>query len=107
MEYLKPTFPKSIASKYEIKFENGIATIYNLEKEEAKEKETKNEKEEVFRIHSFEEYMKDLKKVLDLAAFGPAKTMCYRRLKILESRYELHLRLNDWIEETELKAAKV
>ena len=47
---------------------------------------------------------KKLKKMLRLIAYGPAKTLCYRRLQILTNRYQLHLWLNDSVEAAEVKS---
>ena len=86
-------FPESWEDKYELKFGKGIMHIYS-----------KQAQHEVFEAMSFDEYMHDLQQVMDLTAFGPAKTMCYRRLKILHSRFTLHQWLNDKVEVLEVKS---
>eukprot|EP01084_Bolivina_argentea_P036376 67311_1 len=86
-------FPKSIADQFECKFEKGIMRITS-----------KKSKREIFEFPSFAEYQLDLQSVMDLVSFGPAKTMCYRRLKILHSRFILHQWLNDHVEVLEVKS---
>ena len=87
------TFPESWENKYELKFRKGVMHIHS-----------RKSQREIFQERSFHEYQHDLKEVMDLTAFGPAKTMCYRRLKILQSRFTLHQWLNDKVEVLELKS---
>jgi len=93
VEAMKDKLPASIADKYTCKFEEGIMKLVS-----------NNSSMEVYEEMSFDEYMSDLQKVMDLMAFGPAKTMCYRRLKILQSRFVLHNWLNDHVEVLEVKS---
>ena len=86
-------FPKSIEDEYECKFIRGIMKITN-----------RKTQQELFEERTFDEYQNDLAEIMNLVSFGPAKTMCYRRLKILESRFTLHLWLNDYIEVAEVKS---
>jgi len=44
---------------------------------------------------SMTDYYKDLAWLMKLTTSGPAKTFCYNRLKILESRFQLHIFLNE------------
>eukprot|EP01084_Bolivina_argentea_P220159 373169_1 len=90
---MKSKFPKSITDQYECKFEKGIMRIISV-----------NANRDVFEMPSFAEYQEDLQTVMNLVAFGPAKTMCYRRLKILHSRFILHQWLNDHVEVLEVKS---
>lgn len=89
----KYKFPKSILNDYKLDFKNGVMQIYNKKKQ-------KNE----YEVNEFEEYLDDLNKVLDLRAFGPCKSFCYKRLQILLSRFTLHYWLNSDVEKMESKA---
>eukprot|EP00484_Ammonia_sp_Unknown_P004505 CAMPEP_0197054918 /NCGR_PEP_ID=MMETSP1384-20130603/53193_1 /TAXON_ID=29189 /ORGANISM="Ammonia sp." /LENGTH=305 /DNA_ID=CAMNT_0042488283 /DNA_START=41 /DNA_END=954 /DNA_ORIENTATION=- len=90
---MQDKLPPSIADKYTYHFEKGIMRITS-----------ENSGLEVFEEKAFDEYMADLQKVMDLVSDGPAKTMCYRRLKILQSRYTIHNWLNDNVEVLEVKS---
>ncbi|MES1908398.1 MAG: hypothetical protein MHM6MM_001345 [Cercozoa sp. M6MM] len=50
---------------------------------------------------SAEEFFRDLHRVMRLVGNGPAKTFCYQRLQILESRFRLHRVLNEDVENAE------
>ena len=93
VEKMKDKLPPSIEDRYSLKFEKGVMKIIS-----------KNSNMELFEEKSFDEYQADLKTVMDLVSFGPAKTMCYRRLKILQSRFILHQWLNDSVEVLEVKS---
>ena len=90
---MKNKLPKSAESMYSISFNKGVMNIIN-----------KNTKQNMFEEKTFDEYLSDLSTVMDLVSFGPAKTMTYRRLQILQSRFTLHLWLNDHIEVAEVKS---
>lgn len=92
-EEMKDKLPPSIEDRYECKFEKGIMRVIS-----------KRSNLEVFEEKTFDEYQQDLQTVMDLVSFGPAKTMCYRRLKILHSRFILHQWLNDNVEVLEVKS---
>ncbi|XP_078392740.1 AMP deaminase 1-like [Cetorhinus maximus] len=51
------------------------------------------------------EYTKDLKSVLELISNGPLKTYCNQRLKILSSKFQLHLLVNEKKEFVDLQVA--
>jgi len=81
-------------SVYDFKFLNGIAQVQEFifhNKEVKKYKLNRN----------INEYYKDLGWIMNLITFGPAKTFSYMRLKILESRFQLHILLNDKKEKNE------
>jgi len=42
-----------------------------------------------------DEFYQDLHWLMNLATSGPAKTFCFNRMKILESRFKLHIFLNE------------
>ena len=85
---MKPILPKSVSHKYSFKFIDGVTHIFD-------------EKDPIFETHSFDEYFDDLQFIFRLMAYGPAKSLCYKRLKILQCRFRLHLLLNDEVEATE------
>lgn len=58
----------------------------------------------ISKIISFGEYAKDLYQLMRVVSHGPCKTLCYRRLHLLDSKFELHRALN---EEREANAQKV
>ena len=89
----KARFDKDESKKWSFSFSRGVAHVFN--------KQTKKEEFDVF---SFEEYMADLGEVLRLMSNGPTKTHCYRRLQILQSRFQLHLWLNSHVETAEVKS---
>eukprot|EP01084_Bolivina_argentea_P254680 428208_1 len=85
---------------YTFKIIDGIIEIYET-------KEINSEiliENEYFSAHSFEEYLIDLEELHKLMSFGPAKTLSYNRLKILQRRFQLHLLLNHEVELTEISS---
>lgn len=52
---------------------------------------------------SLQEFFADYNIVLALSTHGPIKSFCYRRLKFLEARYNLHILLNELKELAEMK----
>ena len=98
--------PNSVQTQYSFTFVDGVAKVFKHENEnmDSKEREQNDEfenKNELFEMHSFEEYIQDLQFIYKLMAFGPANTLCYKRLKILQCRFKLHLFLNNEVEATE------
>ncbi|ETO22913.1 AMP deaminase Amd1, partial [Reticulomyxa filosa] len=87
--------PKSLSNKWTVMFEHGTAHLVDVE--------TKQVNALLEDIPSCADFLSDLDQVMELTTFGPAKTLCYRRLQMLEARFELHLQLND---ETELKESR-
>lgn len=56
-----------------------------------------------FQPPSFEEFQADYFRVVRLIHWAPAKTFCYRRLQLLQSRFQLHKILNSPLEVEESK----
>ena len=100
---MKHILPKSMENKYSFKFVDGVAKIYDIEdiKEDEEQDNDNDDANELFETYSFDEYISDLQFIYKLMAFGPAKTLCYNRLKILQCRFKLHLLLNNEAESTE------
>ncbi|KAJ1905954.1 AMP deaminase [Tieghemiomyces parasiticus] len=57
-----------------------------------------------YRVPALNEYFRDLDYVLGVISAGPAKSLAFRRLKYLESRWELYHLLNEHVETAEAKA---
>ena len=72
----RSSLPQSAARRFRFHFEDGMASLFDAEKGELLE------------VPSFAEYLEDLQSVLDPMAYGPAKTLCYERLKILQCRFQ-------------------
>lgn len=58
----------------------------------------------LIRYASRENFYRKFKRIMKTMAYGPAKTFCYRRLKLLESKFDLHVLLNEADELAEQKA---
>ena len=57
-----------------------------------------------FPVIAFSNYAKDLYQLTRIISYGPCKTTCFGRLKLLESKFEVHKSLN---EQREASAQKV
>ncbi|RKP38354.1 hypothetical protein BJ085DRAFT_18606, partial [Dimargaris cristalligena] len=57
-----------------------------------------------FRVPSLREYFQDLDYLLGIVSDGPTKSLAFRRLKYLESKWQLYHLLNDYHEIAEAKA---
>eukprot|EP01104_Vermistella_antarctica_P008694 TRINITY_DN2197_c0_g1_i2.p1 TRINITY_DN2197_c0_g1~~TRINITY_DN2197_c0_g1_i2.p1 ORF type:complete len:956 (+),score=186.56 TRINITY_DN2197_c0_g1_i2:237-3104(+) len=49
----------------------------------------------MFDVFEVKDYYGALNKLYEIASYGPAKTYCYRQLRVLESRFNLHVILNE------------
>ena len=58
----------------------------------------------IAKVHEFATYAKDLYQLNRITSYGPCKTFAYRRLSLLESKFEVHRSLN---EQREANAQKV
>lgn len=54
-----------------------------------------NEEKPAFPVKSFSSYAKDLYQLTRIISYGPCKTVCFGRLKLLESKFEVHKSLNE------------
>lgn len=52
---------------------------------------------------NLKEYFQDLDYILGVISDGPAKSYAYRRIKYLESRWDLYCLLNEYQELAEMK----
>lgn len=56
-----------------------------------------------YRVPNLKEYFQDLEYILSVISDGPAKSFAYRRIKYLESRWNLYCLLNEYQELAEMK----
>jgi len=57
----------------------------------------------LYKVHSFGEFMKDLRFIMELMTDGPARTFCYQRLQTIQAKFRLHVLLNENNETAESK----
>ncbi|CAH0486569.1 unnamed protein product [Peronospora farinosa] len=72
---------------------NGVVLVY----------EDKDAIEPISRVGDMEEYYNDLFEIKRIINYGPMKTLAFKRLQVLEARFNLHMLLNS---ERELLAQK-
>lgn len=81
--------------RHKIRFENGVYHVEVIDE---------NGKSKFFSPPgSVDDYYSDLRGVMKLITYGPAKSFCYFRLKLLEKRFGLHLLLNEKSEKRQCK----
>lgn len=90
-EPLKHPVPE--ATQHYFTMVDGVMTVY----------EDKDAVEPISRVGRMEEYYKDLFELKRIINFGPVKTLAFKRLELLEARFNLHTLLNS---ERELIAQK-
>ena len=56
---------------------------------------------------TLKEYFQDLDDVLSVISDGPAKSFAYRRLRYLESKWNLYVLLNEYKELAEMKVRRI
>ena len=59
-----------------------------------------------YRVPNLKEYFQDLEYILGVISDGPAKSYAYRRIKYLESRWDLYCLLNEYQELAEMKVGR-
>eukprot|EP01083_Nonionella_stella_P033266 91079_1 len=101
IDRMQHILPISEETTYSYAFVDGVAKVYKETDCENDTKQSHEEDNEIFETHSFDDYLEDLGFIYKLMAFGPAKSLCYKRLKILQCRFKLHLLLNHEVEATE------
>ncbi|KAL5270501.1 hypothetical protein ACHWQZ_G001277 [Mnemiopsis leidyi] len=83
---------------YTLKLHHGVVKVYKSEAHELKN-------EPLYEVKSnMKSFVKDYNVVLSLAAHGPVKTFCFKRLCYLESKFNLHILLNEQNETAAQKA---
>eukprot|EP01133_Synstelium_polycarpum_P008425 gene8425-9911_t len=80
------------ASTHCFKAVNGVYYIYSSEKDRVDD-------QPLYSVpHTLNSYYKDLNNLMRFCSYGPAKTFCFKRLRLLESKYNMHILLNDTVE---------
>ncbi|TDH65947.1 hypothetical protein CCR75_005441 [Bremia lactucae] len=81
-EPLKHPIPEATSHHYMMV--DGVVWVYN----------DKDAIEPISRVGQMEEYYKDLFELKRIINFGPVKTLAFKRLQLLEARFNLHTLLN-------------
>jgi len=55
------------------------------------------------KFQSFKSFFEDLNLIIKLMSHGPTKTFCYKRLRLLQTRFHLHNMLNEGLERWETR----
>ncbi|KAF2068480.1 hypothetical protein CYY_010196 [Polysphondylium violaceum] len=77
------------ATEHTYKVVNGVYYVFR------NEKEMKDDNPLYSVPHTLSSYYKDINNLMKLCSYGPAKTFCFKRLRLLESKYNMHILLND------------
>ncbi|BGP55329.1 AMP deaminase [Rhodotorula sphaerocarpa] len=80
---------------------NGVYQVYS-EGKSAIHTETYEQKP-LYTVPTIKEYFQDLDEVLAVISDGPAKSFAFRRLRFLESKWNLYVLLNEYREMAEMK----
>ena len=62
-----------------------------------------DDKKPVFKIPTIKEYFLDLEFVLGVISDGPTKSLAYRRLQYLTSKFDMYYLLNEYQEVADMK----
>ena len=62
-----------------------------------------DDKKPVFKIPTIKEYFLDLEFVLGVISDGPTKSLAYRRLQYLASKFDMYYLLNEYQEVSDMK----
>ncbi|GAA5980734.1 hypothetical protein JCM5350_006368 [Sporobolomyces pararoseus] len=81
---------------------NGVYQVYSDEIVEGG-KEDEEEAKPLYTVPTIKEYFQDLDEVLSVISDGPAKSFAWRRLRYLESKWNLYVLLNEYRELAEMK----
>ncbi|KAK5582376.1 hypothetical protein RB653_003959 [Dictyostelium firmibasis] len=87
------------ATEHTFKEVNGVYFVYN------NESEMKSDKPLFSVTHTLSSYYKDINNLMMLSSYGPAKTFTFKRLQLLESKFNMHTLLNDSLELFQQKTA--
>lgn len=61
--------------------------------------------EPLYEVPTIKEYFQDMDEILSVISDGPAKSFAWRRLRYLESKWNLYVLLNEYRELAELKVS--
>ncbi|GAA5928637.1 uncharacterized protein JCM15063_003927 [Sporobolomyces koalae] len=76
---------------------NGVYQVYNEEQSDS------DSAKPLYTVPTIKEYFQDLDEVLSVISDGPAKSFAWRRLRYLESKWNLYVLLNEYRELAEMK----
>eukprot|EP01112_Ceratiomyxa_fruticulosa_P010299 TRINITY_DN2716_c0_g2_i4.p1 TRINITY_DN2716_c0_g2~~TRINITY_DN2716_c0_g2_i4.p1 ORF type:complete len:463 (-),score=81.09 TRINITY_DN2716_c0_g2_i4:574-1962(-) len=76
-------------SEHQFKLVDGVYRIYDNQEKFEKEDAS------IMIKTQLSEFYRDLSNLMKCTSFGPCKTLCFRRLRLLEAKYNLHMLLND------------
>ncbi|EGC36820.1 AMP deaminase [Dictyostelium purpureum] len=88
-----------VTSDHTYKVVNGVYFVYS------NENEMKNENPLYSVPHTLSSYYKDINNLMMFCSYGPAKTFTFKRLQLLESKFNMHILLNDSLELLQQKTA--
>ncbi|KYQ91657.1 AMP deaminase [Tieghemostelium lacteum] len=92
--------PNSLtATDHTFKPVNGVYFVYKNEEEMKQDKPLHSLE------HTLNSYYRELNNLMKLCSYGPAKTFCFKRLRLLESKFNMHILLNDSVELSHQKFA--
>ena len=74
---------------YKVKLSKGVFQIYKNEEDLQEDKPIN------FDVPDLETFVTDMQHMCAMIADGPLKSFCYRRLSYLQSKYQLHVLLNE------------
>ncbi|GAA6002252.1 AMP deaminase [Rhodotorula paludigena] len=78
---------------------NGVYQVYSA----ASSTESDSPSKPLYTVPTIKEYFQDLDEVLSVISDGPAKSFAFRRLRYLESKWNLYVLLNEYRELAEMK----
>ena len=66
-----------------------------------------DDRKPVFKIPTIKEYFVDLEYVLGVISDGPTKSLAYRRLQYLASKFDMYYLLNEYKEVSDMKVGDI
>ena len=94
--------PKDDKYVYELG-QGGVFLVYKPPADKPENLAPPRERMPAFSVPTLSEYFKDLDFILDVISDGPVKSFAFRRLKYLESKFQLYMLLNEHEETAKTK----
>ncbi|GAA5893782.1 hypothetical protein JCM5296_001132 [Sporobolomyces johnsonii] len=85
------------------RFEMDASGVYQVYNDDEPTSATASESKPLYTVPTIKEYFQDLDEVLSVISDGPAKSFAWRRLRYLESKWNLYVLLNEYRELAEMK----
>lgn len=88
---------------------NGVYQVYDIGEWSAesgrdlKRRAEDSEQQPLYEVPTIKEYFQDLDEILAVISDGPAKSFAWRRLRYLESKWNLYVLLNEYRELADMK----